>query len=500
MAAFVAAAAGVRGADWPHYRGPTHNGISTESIRTDWGTQAPKVLWRKPMPAALSSFAVAGKVLFTQARRTSGSQDLEYCVALDADTGNELWSARVGIADYPNGGVDFDPRRDGPRSTPSVRDGRVFVLSSYLQLVCLDAATGRELWSHDLQTEYNADVIPWQNAASPVLVDGLVIVNGNGNAGERILAFRQNDGSLAWKAHNDRMTHSTPVLATIGGVEQVVFFTQAGLVGLAPGTGAALWRHALNYNGTSVAASPVVFGNQVYGSRAYPGLLSRALAGAVVVRVEGSNGQFTASPVWTKVNQLMNHWCSPVEYQGYIYGMFGQSSLNFRCVDAANGDTKWAEEQFGYGSVTVVNDKLVVLGDEGELVLVDPSPEAYRELARLRPVQTKCWNSPAVSGGRIYVRGLLEAAAIDVSIAAAVPPLRLEIGGLAGSLSIWVGAQDGAPLDPAIGSKIGVFATPELPSANWQRLEGSLNFSEGKFRLENVPRSGERQFFRTQTP
>lgn len=484
--------------DWLQYRGPTHNGTSTESFRTDWATTAPKVLWRKPMSAALSSFAVAGKMLFTQGLRREGTAEFEYCLALDADTGTELWATRVGIADYPNGGVGSD---DGPRSTPSVRDGRVFVLSSYLQLVCMDAATGRELWSHDLQTEYSADVIPWQNAASPVLVDGLVIVNGNGNIGERLMAFRQSDGALAWKAHSDRMTQSTPVLATIGGVEQVVFFAQSGLVSVAPATGQALWRHPLNYNGTSVAASPVVFRDQVYASRAYPSSLSRAVAGAVVVKVEANGGQFSASPLWVKVNQLMNHWCSPVEYQGHIYGMFGQNSLNFRCVDAANGDTKWAEEQFGYGSVTVMNDKLLVLGDEGELVLVDPSPEAYRELARLQPVRTKCWNSPAVANGRIYVRGTLEAAAIDVSVAVLVPALKLEIGGLTGiggGLSILVGAQDGAPLEAGMASKIGVFAAPNLPSPAWQKLEGSLSFTEGKFRLENVPVANERRFFRTE--
>src|SRR5207249_8632719 len=140
--------------------------------------------------------------------------------------------------------------------------------------------------------------------------------------------WHKQDGSVAWRAHDDAMTQSTPVAATIAGSAQVIFFAQSGLVSVAPDTGDVLWRHPLRYNGTSVAASPVVAGDRVYASRAYPASLSAARAGAVVVGLTSPGGAFSASPVWYKTNQLMNHWCTPVHYNGHLYGLYGQGVLH----------------------------------------------------------------------------------------------------------------------------------------------------------------------------
>jgi outer membrane protein assembly factor BamB len=126
--------------DWPQYRGPTHDGISTENIRTNWSQSPPRRLWKVPLQPALSSFTVGGGRVFTQVRRPLNGGDQEFCVAMNADTGAELWATPLGIADYPNGGVGSD---DGPRSTPSLDGDRVYVLSSYLLLACLDVASGQ---------------------------------------------------------------------------------------------------------------------------------------------------------------------------------------------------------------------------------------------------------------------------------------------------------------------------------------------------------------------
>ena len=339
--------------------------------------------------------------------------------------------------------------------------------------------------------EYAGVTIYWQNAASPLIVGDLVIVNGNG-PNQCLLAFHKLDGSLAWKGQSDGMTHSTPVATTIGGVPQVIFFAQSGLVSAAPETGAILWRFPLNYNFTSVAASPVVAGDLVYCSRAYAGSLSSALAGAVVVSVTNVSGSFSAEKIWYKTNQLMNHWCTPVQYNGHLYGMYGQGALEFKCIEMATGLQNWSMPGFGYGSVLVVNGKILALTDDGELALVDPNPAAYTELARYRPLTGKCWNVAAISNGRIYVRSTTEAAALDVA-PKMLPRLRLD-GAWASDSSgfrLVIGNEDGSPLDSNRVPNIDIFTATNLTLGlgNWNKITNSYTLTNGVLRL-NAPESG----------
>lgn len=460
-------------ADWPQYRGVDHDGAYRAGIRTNWTESPPAEVWRVPLDPGLSSLAIDGGRVFTQVRRTIAGQRREFCLALDAQTGAELWAVDVGLADYPNGGVGSD---DGPRSTPAVAGDFVVVLASFLKLWCLDADSGAEIWSKDLRAEFGGEIIDWQNAASPIIVDGMVIVNGNG-PGQCLLAFNIDDGTVVWKGHDDGMTHASPVRATIHGVPQVVFFAQSGLVGVAPATGAVLWRHPLNYNGISVAASPVVDGEFIYASRAYPLSLSAARAGAIVVRLQVQNDDWVTSQVWYRTNQLMNHWSTPVVHEGHIYGHFGQSSLTFKCVELDTGTEKWSVPGFGYGSVLVVGDEILVLSASGELVLVASDPEVYTEQARFRPLTGKCWNVPAVSQGRIYVRSTLEAVCVDVALAA-LPRLSLLTSPVVKGEGFWlrITTEDGSPIDPARATGIEVQTATDLGADSnvWTRLTNGI--------------------------
>ncbi len=479
--------------EWTQYRGPNHDLVSPETIRLNWNETAPQVVWRVPLQPGLSSLTIGGGRVFTLVRRGTTSSGQEYCVALNAETGAELWSSAVGLASYPHGGVGGD---DGPRSTPAIVGDRVIVLGSYQRLSCFNAATGQIIWSRELTQDFGGEVIAWQSAASPVVENGLVFVNGNGNAGQRLLAFRVTDGSLAWSAHDDRMTHATPAIATIRGTRQVVFYSQSGLVSVLPETGQALWRYALSYNDTSAAASPVIVGDRVYASRAYP-----TRAGAVFVGVTGSGTAQTVSAVWTKPNSssFMNHWCTPVHYNGYLYGMFGQNTLNFRCIDLNAGVVKWTMPGFGYGSVMAVSGKIMALSEDGQLVLVDPNPEAYTEIARLQAVTGKCWNAPAVSDGRIYVRSTTEAVALDVFVK---PPPRLKLWpnlSSAGLFELAIEAEDGSAIDQSRGSTIRLFSTddPALNAANWQAVVEAPTLQGGKLKLSVPANSTPQRLYQT---
>lgn len=394
-------------ADWPQYRGPQQDGISTETINLTWGAAGPKVAWKVPTETGFSSFSISGNKVFTQVARKGQEQ----CVALDAATGRELWAAEIGPGKYPKGGDAGAPDNkggDGPRSTPTVSDGCVYILSPLLVLYCFDATSGKKLWSHDIIQENAGQNIHWNNAASPV-VDGDLVFMAGGGPGQALLAFNKKSGQLAWKAHDETMTHSTPVAATILGERQVIFYLKSGLLSVSTKDGKALWRFPFEFK-TSAAISPVVAGDIVYCSAGYG-------AGGGACKITKNGKGFTATELW-KIpgdKQVANHWSTPVYKDGHLYGMFSFKKWGtgpLKCVELATGKIMWEQPDFGAGNVILVNDKLVALTDKGQVVIVDPTPAAYKETARFQAVTGKCWSTPAFSNGRIYVRSTQEGACL----------------------------------------------------------------------------------------
>jgi len=171
---FSLAACGGMAVEWPQYRGANHDGVSTDRITTQWNGSVTNPVWLVPVPSGPCSLSVGGARVFTQIRRIIDSTDKDVCIALSATNGAELWATPVDAADYPHGGVGYD---DGPRSTPTYDNGSVYVLSSYLKLYRLNATNGSVIWQKDLPVIYGGYVIAWQNAASPLLEDGLIYVN-----------------------------------------------------------------------------------------------------------------------------------------------------------------------------------------------------------------------------------------------------------------------------------------------------------------------------------
>jgi outer membrane protein assembly factor BamB len=226
-------------AAWSQYRGPDHNGVSAERLNKRWTGSVTNPVWLVQLTNGITSLTVSDGRVFTQVAQDSdedGYGDKEFCVALSVTNGAMLWAKEVEAQGflYPNGGVGYTD--DGPRSTPVVANGSVFVLTSYLKLHRLNATNGEVIWSTNLVAGFGGSVIPWQNAASPVIENGLVFVNANAGT-QRLMAFNATTGALVWRSQNEGMTHSTPALATIHGLRQLIFATQSGLVSLNP-TGA----------------------------------------------------------------------------------------------------------------------------------------------------------------------------------------------------------------------------------------------------------------------
>jgi outer membrane protein assembly factor BamB len=492
-----AVASGLAAADWPQYRGPTHDGNSTDRINQNWSGTVTNPVWLVAATNGLSSFSVSGGRAFTQIGRTLAGSPEEVCIALSVTNGAELWATPVGDAIYPQGGVGPD---DGPRSTPSVDGGSVYVLNSYLTLYRLNATNGAITWSTNLVAGYGGSVIPWQNAASPVLESGLIFLNANcGTA--TLMALSTNDGSLVWRSQDEALTHSTPTLATIGGVRQLLFATQSGLVSLAPQTGQLLWRFPYPFfYSTSLAVSPVVSDDLVFvcGAHAYA-------MGSVAVQVSFSNNVWTATQLWFTNNPAC-HWMTPVARQGYLYGQFGiqqydSPNAQLSCIDMRSGALLWATPGFGRGGTLLVDDLLLALTEQGDLVLVKPDPTAYTELARFNAIPNydqytnRCWNSPAVADGKVYVRSTAFAGCFDLSI----PSLRLDPPSLAapGRLQLTIRTVDGTAIDSNRFATLGVLTSPDANTGLqfWSQLTNSLFLTNGLVQIFDLDATQPRQFF-----
>lgn len=393
-------------AEWPQYRGPNHDGTTPEKINTQWPAGGPKVLWSIPLGSSLGSFVTDGKKVFVYQMAGKVPTGVETLTAIDAASGRGIWQHDIdGATHYDSGGGD------GPRSTPTYNDGKVYVLSTFLKLGCLDANDGRVIWAHDLKAEFGGKEPSWGNACSP-LIDGDLLFVCCGGKNQSLIAFDKKTGKIVWKAESDKPTHASPIPVTIAGVRQIIFFTVPGLVSVKAETGEVLWRQPFKFS-TSTAASPVLCGEDiVYCSAGYG-------VGGGAYQIKKDGDKFASTELWFKPGQDINHWSTPVYKDGYLYGLYGFKQFKtepLKCIDVKTGEEKWSHSGFGQGQVILVDDNLMIVGDQGELVLAKPSPESYQEIARCHPITGKCWTDPAVADGKVYLRSQTGAVCLDVKV------------------------------------------------------------------------------------
>ena len=388
------------GENWTAYRGESGDGISADTVPGG----ALKVDWKVPTPNGFSSFVISdGRVMTLIAEDGQA-----FLVAIDRKTGREGWRTPLGSTQYNGGGGNAgapgNRGGDGPRSTPTLDGDVVYTYDAHLVLRCHDARNGKLVWERDIAAEYDGQDLKWSSAASPVVNGDRVFVCGGG-AGKTILAFNKKTGQEVWATADEKITHATPTVATIDGQRQLITIMQSGLVSVDVESGRELWRAKFPYS-VSTAASPVVSGRFVYCSAGYG-------VGAAMFEIETGNH---VREVWFKPNELMNHWSTPVAKDGYLYGLYefkkyGKAPL--QCVEMATGEIKWKERGFGPGNCILVGDRLVVLSDAGEVAIVEAVPDEYREIARKKVIEGKCWSTPSVADGKIFVRSTIEGAMVS---------------------------------------------------------------------------------------
>jgi outer membrane protein assembly factor BamB len=375
-------------ADWPQFIGPDRNGISAETgLLTSWPDKGPPMLWEKSIGEGYSGPVVAGNRLIIFHRVEN--EDVVEC--LDAVTGKGHWKFAYATEYRDNFG-----KGDGPRATPLIVAGRVFTLGPQGELHCLDLSTGKKAWVHFLAKEYELPDNFFGIGTSPILENDLVLVNV-GPPGGGVLAFNRETGKEAWRAKCEPASYSSPVAATIDGTRHVFFFTMNGLVSVDPKNGDIRfqkpWRSRIRASVT--AATPLVIKDQVFISASYG-------TGAILLRVGKDDGE----EIWKADDVMSNHYNTCIHKDGLLYGCDGrqEAGAQLRCVELATGRVRWTQAGFGCANMILADGKLIALSEDGDLILLEPSPESYKELARVHVLSRPSRAPLALADGRLYAR------------------------------------------------------------------------------------------------
>lgn len=396
----TAPAAGLARPDFPQFLGPTRNCfIAGPRLDPDWTAHPPQILWRQPIGAAWSGFAIVGGRALTQEQR--GEEELVTCY--DALNGHELW-AHADAAHYQT-----TLAGEGPRCTPTVVSNRVFTLGATGILNCLDLADGHPLWSRQITKDAACSMPGWGFAGSPLYLDGRVIVSAGGHDNRSLLAYRADTGEIAWTGGSAPAGYSSPVLAELAGVPQILMFNQRRITAHAPATGAVLWEYPWGIGQPHVAVPVIVGTNRVVFSSGYG-------VGAELLDIApASDGHLTATRVWKSI-RLKAKFANFIARGGFLYGL---DDGVLACLDLKDGSQRWKEGRYGHGQMLLVGDLLLLTAEDGELVLLRPTPEGPNELQRFKVFAEKTWNPPALAGDLLLVRTDQHAACIRLALAPA---------------------------------------------------------------------------------
>jgi outer membrane protein assembly factor BamB len=373
----------LRASDWPNWRGPNHNGISTESgWLAMWPADGPPQLWKASVGLGFSSVAVCNGRAYTM----GNEQDIDSVFCFNAGTGKLIWKYSYSSPTDPH----F--YEGGTSSTPTVDGSNVFILGKKGDLFCFGAGDGKVVWSENIAKDLGLEVPTWGFASSSLIQGKLLLLN----VGTCGAAFDKSTGKSVWTTGTDSSGYSTPVQCSFGGKPALALMTGSGAAGVDMATGAPLWQFPLKGDYNLNIADPIPAGDRIFISSSY------AHTGALL---QFQNG--TASPVWQNGN-MRNQLSSSVLVNGFLYGVDGISGpspdASLKCVDLRNGSVKWNFQDLGGGALMVADGKFIALSDKGELFTAAVSPQGFNPISRVQVLGGRCWTVPVLANGRIYCR------------------------------------------------------------------------------------------------
>lgn len=380
---------------WTEYRGPGRAGIYGETpIRTDWPAEGPPVLWRQQIGGGYASMVVADSLVFTIEQRRGREVVAAYRVADGGQAWEHSWRARFSES---MGG-------DGPRATPTWSDGRLYALGASGHLACLQASDGRVLWERNILADAGAGNLTWGMAGAPLVVDDLVVTLPGGRPGRSIIAYDKLSGDLRWSSLNDKAGYVSPQVAELAGRRQLLVVSGTRVLGASLDDGSLLWSHPWKTSYDANCAQPlVVDGEHVFVSSGYG-------HGAALLKITANGEAFSVEEVWFNRN-MKNKFNPSVLASGVVYGLDEGILV---ALDVRTGERHWKQGRYRYGQLLHAAGHLIVVSEQGDLALVEATPEEYRELARFEAIPGKTWNVPAMADGILYVRNQTEMAAYDL--------------------------------------------------------------------------------------
>ncbi len=404
VAASLTVSASMFAADWPGWRGPNRDAISTEKgLLTEWTSAELPLVWKlRGLGRGYSSIAIAGGKIFTMGDRKAQGDEAQYVLAFDLATQKELWAARVGT---PHGD-------GGARCTPTVDGDRVYAIGTSGDLVCLSAADGAEKWRKSFEKDFGGKMMSgWRYSESP-LVDGDKLVCTPGGNGAVMVALDKAGGALVWKCAlpnlggngADGAGYSSIVVSEACGVRQYVQIIGRGAIGVAAADGKFLWGYNKIANGVANITTPVVRGDLVFVSTAYG-------TGSALLKLEPADGGIKAQEVYfLNADTFQNHHGGVVLVGDFIYGGQGQNAGAPICVELATGKVMWKQKAPFNGSAAVLYaDGHLYFRYEGGngLTLLEATPEGYREKGKVKVDGDgggPAWAHPVILDGRLYLR------------------------------------------------------------------------------------------------
>lgn len=401
---------------WPQWGGPNRNFIvDATGLADTWPASGPRVIWSRPLGTGHSAIVAAGGRLFTMYRAGNGRtrqgpwEADEQVVALDAATGKTLWEHK-----YPARREDFGFGA-GPHSTPLLVGDRLFTIGTNKQMHAFDARSGRVLWSHDLVKEFDAPsllirpVVKAGYGCSPIAFRDTIICSVGG-PGQSVMAFRQSDGSVAWKSGDFLVSEAPPVLITFAGRQQLVFFAGGTVTALDPTDGALLWSYPHD------PGNDLNIGTPLWGPDDILFVSSAYKAGSRAIRLKQEGNATQPEELWF-TNRVRFMFLNAIRLGDYIYGTTGDFGPAFlTAVEVKTGRAAWQHRGFGRASLVYADGKAIIMDEDGDLALARLAPEGVTVLSQAKIFETTSWTVPTLVGTTLYARDRERIVALDLGV------------------------------------------------------------------------------------
>lgn len=387
--------------DSPQFLGPHRLGVvQNVELASNWERRPPRIHWKRPIGAGWSSFAVVGDYAVTQEQRDNEN----YVVCYEVSAGIPVWSHHVGPGFMTAEG-------GGPRSTPAIFDGRVFALGPSGWLVCLDGSTGRLLWRLNVLQQAKAEMLREGIACSPLVVGGLVVVSTGSRGTYALAAYDQKTGERIWTSGHDDASYSSPTLMSLCGVQQIVVMNARSVSGHSIVDGTLLWDHPWGV-GAYVVSQPL----QVDPTTLF--LSSGQGVGASLLRIDNCSSAEDdfLKPLWphSRTLSLKPKFSTPIVKDGHAYGVSDPGILV--CIDLETGEACWKQGRYGHAQLVLVGDYFLVMAEDGELAMLDMTPDQLTELGQIQLFERRTWHIPTVTGNRLLARNDREAVCVELPL------------------------------------------------------------------------------------